>query len=211
MQYIKKKSPELVEPPVAPQSSTKDTQKPQVNKQVYTTANKSYKEIRTEVSGEQEPVKVDVSKDEPQNAIEQIKKNEIEVNEDTKQIEEQEELTNESVLGIWEEISLLFASEVQISAVVNQIKPELKENEIWFELTSITQKTVFEQSIKPKSLELFREKSGNKHITIQYSCKQDECVEAKPQTIQEKFDYLAQQNPYLEEMKNELDLEIDLP
>lgn len=77
-------------------------------------------------------------------------------------------------------------------------------------LASVTQQGIFESTIKPQLLKFLKSRLQDCQIHIVLDFEQVQEEEAKPQTPQDKYDFLLKQNPYLDTMKNEFDLEIEL-
>lgn len=97
---------------------------------------------------------------------------------------------------------------MQICAIVNEINPIKKEDEICFELHAQTQKNCFEKEIKMQILQKFKQAFQVETISIHISYK-EESHEVKPSSSADKFEYLLKQNPYLQDLKDTFNLELE--
>lgn len=118
------------------------------------------------------------------------------------------EFTQENTIKIWNEYKLQISDDVQICAIVNEINPVKKGDEIWFELQAQTQKNCFEKEIKMQILQQFKQAFQVEDISIHVTYK-EESYEVKPTTSADKFDYLLKQNPYLQDLKDTFNLELE--
>lgn len=118
------------------------------------------------------------------------------------------EFTQENILKVWADYKLSISNDVQICAIVNDINPLKKGAEICFELQAQTQKNCFEKEIKMQVLQKFKQEFQIENISIQITYK-EESLEVKPSTNADKFEYLLKQNPYLQDLKDTFNLELE--
>lgn len=118
------------------------------------------------------------------------------------------EFTQENIVKVWADYKLSISNDVQICAIVNDINPLKKGEEICFELQAQTQKNCFEKEIKMQVLQKFKQEFQIENISIQITYK-EESLEVKPSTNADKFEYLLKQNPYLQDLKDTFNLEFE--
>jgi hypothetical protein len=190
MQYSKKKSPELVEQHIQKQVAT--THNP-INSAYATTA-KPFKDLKknvdeTVVVPKHDIVNETISKPIQQHIIKQP-------------------LSEKVILQAWNSYVQSIQKDAQLSAIASQLELSVLDSVITFTVHSVPQKSTFEQSMRIDFLAVLKQQCECSDITITVNVVEQN-YDLKPKSKEEIYEFLVKQNPFLQTMKDEFNLEIE--
>lgn len=137
----------------------------------------------------------------------------IDKQEETPEVDRQVNINQEALLVAWQRVaeSLYKKNNASTAALVSNYKPTSKHNQIILKVLSSVEKSILISAAADICLVL-REEFTQPDIFLLVEIENDpskKFTARKPYTADEKYEYLKEKNPVLEELKKGLDLELD--
>jgi DNA polymerase-3 subunit gamma/tau len=136
------------------------------------------------------------------------KKESVEDSEEDLSEKPKDEFTQEILNEKWAELAKNFTKDKNFHFTFQNHKPELKEN---FVIQVVVDNKIQQKEMEERKLDFLpdlREKLNNYSIQLEVEVT-EQLKDVKPYTAQEKFNKMAEKNPALKTMKDQLNLEID--
>jgi DNA polymerase-3 subunit gamma/tau len=119
-----------------------------------------------------------------------------------------DEFTQEQIEVLWKEVAKKYKTDKNLFSTLTKGTPKKKEN---FIIEYVVDNKIQKREIEERLIEflpVIREKLNNYHLQVNVSVS-EQPKNDKPYTPQEKFKKMADKNPALLKLKDQLDLEID--
>jgi DNA polymerase-3 subunit gamma/tau len=134
--------------------------------------------------------------------------NKAEETEEDKKNKPSGDFSQEQLETVWKNVAEKYKSDKNLFSTLTKQKPSKKEN---FVVEYVVDNKIQKKEIEERLIEflpVFREKLNNYQIQVSIVVP-EQPKNDKPYTPQEKFKKMAEKNPALQKLKDQLDLEID--